>query len=141
MARHCIEPGTDKLEGVGVRCDKLRNLLPCEICIISKTKNRHTQVSLEQRSSDTEEDVFGCPGWLTSRMRQPGRFVVRLEPNVAVDGGAVWRVTRGDLVVRDMNPLVLYKHIAPRRREGGRGASEESGSKDGGRQEPVVAHN
>lgn len=66
---------------------------------------------------------------------------MRLEPNVEIDGGAVWRVTQGDLVVRDMNPLVLNEHIAPRRREGGRGATEESGGKDGERQEPVVAHN
>lgn len=58
MARHCIEPGTDKLEGVRVRCDMLRNLLLCEICIIYKTKNRHTQVSLEQRSSDTERRLW-----------------------------------------------------------------------------------
>ena len=45
-------------------------------------------------------------------------LTVRLESNVEVDGGAIGRLTKADPVVRDGIPLVLHKHVVPRRRDG-----------------------
>ena len=72
---------------------------------------------------------------------------MRLESNIEVDGGAVGRLTQADPVVRDSIPLVLYKYIAPSRREGCLVTSEgRSGNlknrehKDGEHREYVAEH-
>ena len=72
-------------------------------------------------------------------------LAVRFESNIEVDGGTVGWVTQADPVVRDGIPLVLYKHILPRRREGRLGTNEERNGKDreqkdGENGEPVVEH-
>ena len=72
-------------------------------------------------------------------------LVVRFESNIEVDGGIVGRVTKADPVVRDGIPLVLYKHVAPSRREGSVFISEGRSGKyrvqiDGERGEFVAEH-
>ena len=45
-------------------------------------------------------------------------LTIWLESNIEVDSGAVGRLNRADLVIRNGIPLVLYKHIVPRRARG-----------------------
>ena len=108
---------------------------------ISETGKRYSRLTLEHRSSEDGLLWVSRLADLKKDVSQ-GVLLVRLESNMEIDRGAVWRGTQADPVVRDGVPLMFYNHIAPRCRdsEGHSGTSEEGGNKDREHRESEVAH-
>ena len=77
-------------------------------------------------------------------------LTIRLESNVEIDGGVLGGLTQANPVVRNGIPLVLHKHVVPRRRErrvetneersGKDGEHKDGEQKDGEHRKPVVKH-